>query len=126
MVSQYFQALQNRNFSAAEAMLKRFREKVGGEEWGLGYANAMEGLLLSARSNDDRYLYYKRLPSSRELLQESRRKWRRRIGEIDLLGPDFDEGFFACWLDFLRSVEDNLGPASAALHVKGAEQPGKA
>lgn len=115
IAAQYFQALQNRNFSAAEDLLSKFREKAGGEEHGRGYACAMEGLLLSAKSNNDRYLYYKRLVADRELLPDSGRSCKRRITEFGVLNPEFDKGFFSCWLDFLRRVESNLAQPSKSL-----------
>lgn len=120
-VSPFFEALQNRNFSTAEAVLSEFREKAQ-EEWSRGYACAMEGLLLSARSNNDRYLYYKKLPSTLERVQESRRRVRRRVAEMDVQAASFDKGFFACWLDFLGAAERRLASAPTAPTVKARPQ----
>ncbi|MEM2906109.1 MAG: hypothetical protein QW057_03070 [Candidatus Bathyarchaeia archaeon] len=122
-VSQFFEALQNRNFSTAEAILSEFRKKAKGEEWDHGYACAMEGLLLSARSNDDRYLYYKRVPSDPGLLQETRRKCKRRLAEMVFQDTSFDKGFFACWLDFLKSVENRAAPLSTTPTPRARQLP---
>ncbi len=117
----YFQLLNGRKLSEAEEVLKKVKEGLDGSEWNKGYLNAMEGLLLAARSDDDRYLYLKRVKLGTQTLREVKAKLRRCVGETGLLNPEFDSGYFRCWVDYLKTLEDYRVKVKGANPIKPLE-----
>ncbi|KON30748.1 hypothetical protein AC482_03055 [miscellaneous Crenarchaeota group-15 archaeon DG-45] len=100
VVTDFFKSVLERRFSDAERAINDVREKRFDEdEFKAGYINALEGILLSVRSGDERD-FVNRAP----LEAESREGYGRRFGEFSREGvhAPFDVGFFSAWSDFMR------------------------
>ena len=96
----FFKNMLDRKFTDAEKALALIKErKFPDEEFKSGYINAMEGLLLSVRSGDERDFYnrnnfaVKGLKTYREEFKEMRKSPIR---------SQFDSGYFAAWSDIMQ------------------------
>ena len=100
-VARFFQLATKRRFAEAERVLERIKLKVQETEWNRGYFQALNGILLSQKSNDDQYAFLSNLNFEnegelkkyrRDFLKEARNK----------IHADYDRGFFSAWADYLR------------------------
>ena len=99
-VTRFFQLATRRRFAEAERVLERIKLKVQETEWNRGYFEALNGILLAQKSNDD-YAFLSNLDLNnenelkkyrREFLKQSRNK----------IHADYDRGFFSAWADYMR------------------------
>ncbi|KYH39347.1 MAG: hypothetical protein AYL28_000710 [Candidatus Bathyarchaeota archaeon B23] len=98
-VVRFFDCLLQRRFSEAERLLEEVRRRRwGGEEFKAGYLKALEGMLLSSRSGDERD-FLNRAPFTPRDLKRYGREFRR----ITKMGvkPPFDQGYLTAWMDFI-------------------------
>ncbi len=96
----FFKNMIDRRFTDAEKALGVIRErKFTDEEYKTGYINALDGLLISVRSGDERDFYNrnnfdkKSLKAHREEFKEFRKTPIR---------TQFDSGYFAAWSDIMQ------------------------
>ncbi len=96
----FFQNMLDRRFTDAEKALGAIKErKFTDEEYKTGYINALDGLLLSVRSGDERDFYnrnnfdHKSLKAYSEEFKEFRKTPIR---------TQFDSGYFAAWSDIMQ------------------------
>jgi len=90
----------DRRFTDAEKALEEIKtRKLTDEEFKTGYINALEGVLLSVRSGDERDFYNrnnfdeKSLKAHRDEFKEFRKTPIR---------TQFDSGYFAAWSDLMQ------------------------
>jgi hypothetical protein len=96
----FFKGVQERRFSDAERALEAVKEKrFGNSDFKAGYLNALDGILLSSRSGDQRDFLNK---ASMETA--SMERYNRELGEFVKEGihTPFDVGYFSAWSDFLH------------------------
>jgi hypothetical protein len=100
-VTRFFQLITTRQFAEAERVLERIKQKIIMSERNRGYYQALYGMLLAQRSNDDRYAFLTNLSTStKKELHESRREFLRQSEHR--LHADYDRGFFSAWADYVR------------------------
>jgi len=100
-VTRFFQLITARKFAEAERVLLRLRQRIPRTEWNTGYFQALRGMLLAQRSNDDRYVFLSNLNfKDPEELQRHRREFLRHAR--NRLNADYDRGFFAAWASYMR------------------------
>lgn len=108
MVDYYFSHILERNLAAAERILTDIRPTLEGSAWQKGYLNALEGMLVTQRSGDTRYVYLSRLDlKDPKKIDEARRCFQAEVKNP--LQGEFDRGFFSAWLEFLRAAKSFLG-----------------
>jgi hypothetical protein len=90
-----------RKFAEAERILDRIKQKIKINERNRGYFQALTGMLLVQKNNDDRYAFLANhnFQDKKELLNY-RREFLRQ-SEFRLHG-DYDRGFFSAWADYMR------------------------
>ncbi len=89
-----------RKFSEAEKELESIKEKkFPDDEYQKGYINALEGLLLSVRSGDERDFYNRTLTNGKTL-----NEYINEFKELRKLPvrTQFDQGYFSAWTDVLQ------------------------
>ena len=100
-VTRFFQLITDRRFAEAERVLDRLRERMPKTEWTQGYIQALKGMLLTQKSDNDIYAFISTLNFNdkkelskyrREFLQHTRNK----------LHADYDRGFFSAWAEYMR------------------------
>jgi len=95
----FFDNLLDRKFSDAERELENIRQKrFPDQEYRLGYTNALEGLLLSVRSGDERD-FYNRTHNGKTL-----NNYIKEFKDFRKLPvrTQFDQGYFSAWTDILQ------------------------
>jgi len=106
LATRFFQLALERQFAEAERILERLRAKrtkMGKNEWNRGYFQALNGIILTQKSGDERYAFFGNLSlDDEETLKKNRREFLNYIK--DDLQADYDRGFFSAWADFLRTV----------------------
>lgn len=96
----YLENVHDRKFTDAERELEALKEKkFPDEEYQKGYINAMEGLLLSVRSGDDRD-FYNRTNGNGKTLDDYVKEFKefRKLP----IRTQFDQGFFSAWTDIIQ------------------------
>lgn len=82
-------------------MLERSKERARKNDWNKGYFQALSGILLAQRSNDDRYLFLPHInPTDEDELKNYRRDFLEHTR--NMTHADYDRGFFSAWNDYMR------------------------
>ena len=98
-VIMFFDNLFDRKFTDAERELENIRQKrFQDPEYRMGYTNALEGLLLSVRSGDERDFYNK--AHNGKTLNDYIKEFKdfRKLP----VRTQFDQGYFSAWTDILQ------------------------
>jgi len=101
LTTNFFQLLEQRNLSQAEAVLEKMKQEVKNTEWQRGYVRALRGMLIASRSGDDKRAFINRMKDRdlREIKKDFTRKSR------EPLQTSFDRGFFSVWVEYLEFSE---------------------
>ncbi len=100
-VTRFFQLVTDRRFAEAERILERIKLKVHETEWNKGYFQALQGIILAKKSNDDEYAFLSHMnPSEEGTLKRYRREFLKNAK--DKIYADYDRGFFSAWADYMR------------------------
>jgi hypothetical protein len=96
----FFENLFGRRFSDAEKILTSVREKdLGNAEFKEGYLNALEGLLVSYRSGDERD-FLNKAESDVKSMNSYKKQFRDFVK--DGVNSQFDIGYFMAWSDLIQ------------------------
>ena len=92
-----------RRIADAEKELDTIRTTIPSTETGRGYLKGLEGLLLTTKSNDDKYLYLAKIEKTEKKLRTLRKEF------VDhgknTLHSDYDRGYFQALESFIRKLE---------------------
>ncbi|MFQ5758980.1 MAG: hypothetical protein ACE5IF_04830, partial [Candidatus Bathyarchaeia archaeon] len=100
-ITRFFQLVTERRFAEAERMLERSKKRARKNEWNKGYFQALSGILLAQRSNDDRYLFLPHInPTDENELKNHRHDFLEHTR--NMIHADYDQGFFSAWNDYMR------------------------
>ena len=99
----FFQAVVERRNSDAEKELDALRAKMPATELAKGYFKALEGLLLTAKSTDDKYLYLAKIEMTPTKLKTLRREFAHHGANV--LHSDYDRGYFQAIENYVRRLE---------------------
>ena len=100
----FFENMFDRRFSEAEKILISVKEMdLGDSEFKEGYLNALEGLLVSYRSGDERDFLNKAESDARSM-----NSYRKQFRELtnDGVNTQFDIGYFMAWSDLMQYRSD--------------------
>jgi len=100
-VTRFLQLVTERQFAEAERVYERLAKKVEKTEWNKGYLQALYGLLLAQKSNDDRHAFLLNLNF------KDKKDLNRYYQEFSNhsksgLHADYDRGFFSAWAECMR------------------------
>ena len=98
-----FQALIERRIADAEKELDTIRATLPSTEAAKGYLKALEGLLLTSKSNEDKYLYLSKIEKTPKNLKTLRREFSQQAKNG--LHGDFDRGYFQALESYMRKLE---------------------
>ena len=106
--NQYALCLRERRFSEAERSLRALKElSFQGAEFREGYLNALEGLLQSVRTGDERDFYNRMGKDEASLVKYYREFDQLRRSPVR---TEFDRGYFTAWMDFLGFLGSQSDP----------------
>jgi hypothetical protein len=97
------QALAERRIADAEKELDAARTTLPSTENARGYLKALEGLLLTAKSNDDKYLYLSKIEKTPNNLKTLRKEFGQQAKNT--LHADFDRGYFQALEAYVKVLE---------------------
>ncbi len=124
-VNKFFQYLGERAWTDAEKELDTIRQKSENTQWSRGYVKALEGLLLTYRNDDDKYIYLPKVLANRN--GESTEALRKDFTEFSAneLHGEYDRGFFKALEDYISltgSLKPSQAPASATEAVDNSQR----
>jgi hypothetical protein len=99
-VHSFLTNVMERKFTDAERDLEEMKtKKFTDEDYRAGYLNALEGILLSIRSGDERDFLNKV-----ELKHDNSKKYKDEFKDFAQkpIRSSFDQGFFAAWQDLMQ------------------------
>src|SRR5438445_13879299 len=79
-VNRFLEQVEARAWTDAEKELDIIRQKSDNSQWSRGYVKALEGLMLSYRNNDDKYIFLARVLASRT--EDTISKLKREFSEL--------------------------------------------
>ncbi len=132
-VTKFFQSVEERAWTDAEKELDNIRQKVENTQWSRGYIKALEGLMLTYRSNDDKHLYLpKALTSHSDENIDGLRKEFTEFSSDELHG-EYDRGYFKAleeYLAVLKTQKSGLPSGQQSLQAtapsEGRQEPEEA
>jgi len=109
-INKYLQHVGQRAWTDAEKELDTIKQKSDSTQWSRGYVKALEGLMLTYRNDDDKYIYLpKTLTNKSGPENEALRKEFEEFAANEIHG-EYDRGFFKALEDYLSQVA-TLRPA---------------
>src|SRR3989442_15536422 len=109
-VNRFLEYVETRAWTDAEKELDIIRQKSDNSQWSRGYVKALEGLMLTYRNDDDKYIYLpKTLTNKSGPENEALRKEFEEFAANEIHG-EYDRGFFKALEDYLSQVA-TLRPA---------------
>ena len=130
-INRFLQNIETRAWTDAEKELGIIREKAQNTAWSKGYVKALEGLLWTYRSNDDKYIYLPRALSNRT--EESTNRLRKEFGEFatNEIHGEYDRGYFKALEDYVSLLstptptQQAESQISSDVPVRKIEEPKK-
>jgi hypothetical protein len=122
-VNRFFQNVESRAWTDAEKELESIRQETENTPWYKGYVKALEGLLLTFRTNDDKYIFLPKALASRN--EESINKLRKDFGEFasNEIHGEYDRGYFKALEDYTSLlVAQKTVSSSSSEHVTAEAQ----
>jgi hypothetical protein len=103
-----------RAWTDAEKELDGIRQKAENAAWYKGYVKALEGLLLTYRTNDDKYIYLPRVLANHG--EESINQLRKEFGEFaaNEIHGEYDRGYFKALEDYATLLSSMKPPPPAS------------
>jgi len=110
--TRFFQLVTTRQFAEAERILERVKQKMHVTERNRGYFQALFGMLLAQRNNNDRYAFLSGVDlTDKKQLKKYRLEF---LGHSESrLHAEYDRGFFEAWADYMKilpKLEASLPP----------------
>ncbi len=82
-------------------MLERLKQRIQKTEWNSGYFQALHGIFLAKKSNNDRYAFLSNNDfNNPDELKNYRREFLKHTRSK--LHADYDRGFFSAWANYMR------------------------
>jgi hypothetical protein len=100
LINRFFNHLNQRNFTEAERQLERIKKRTN-TDTKRGYLNALEGMLIALKSNDQRYAFISRIEE--EKISNFKKEFTKQ--SKDPFFTDFDKGFFTAWADYMKIID---------------------
>ena len=101
-VVRYLELLIEKRLSEAEKKLTQLREKNDSSDWTRGYLKALDGLLLSYRTESNTYIHFPAVNMEKRL--KALKKDFQQISTNEL-HADYDRGYFKALVEYLKVVE---------------------
>ena len=109
-VNKFLQQVEQRAWTDAEKELDNIRQKSDGGQWSRGYVKALEGLMLSYRNNDDKYIFLPKILANRpEDVIANLKKEFSEFAANELHG-EYDRGYFKALDDYFTLLANMKNP----------------
>lgn len=107
--------MEARAWTDAEKELDVIRQKADNAAWYKGYVKGLEGLLLTYRTNDDKYIYLPKALTNRT--EESVNLLRKEFGEFasNEIHGEYDRGYFKALEDYVTLLSSLKSAGTGAV-----------
>jgi viroplasmin and RNaseH domain-containing protein len=103
-VIRFFQLVTEKQLTEAERELLRIKEKIERTEWNHGYYKALQGMLVSRRTNSENPTFLTTLePNNKRALLDLKKEFQEKVESR--LYTDYDRGFFSAWVDYVSVLK---------------------
>jgi hypothetical protein len=122
-VAKFFQSVEERAWTDAEKELDSIKQKVENTQWSRGYVKALEGLMLTYRSNDDTHLYLPKALTNRT--DESIASLTKEFTDFSSneLHGEYDRGYFKALEEYLSALKTQKPSQSSRQQTLEAAAP---
>jgi hypothetical protein len=103
-IDKYLQLIIDRKTADAEKELEGLRTKLGSTEWSKGYVKALEGLVLTRKASNDKYLFFAKKEFDKKSLKTLAKEF-TSTAESALYG-EFDRGYFSGVVRLMKLMEE--------------------
>jgi hypothetical protein len=115
-VSKFLEQVEARAWTDAEKELDVIRQKSDNSQWSRGYVKALEGLMLTYRNNDDKYIFLPKVLANRT--EDTINNLKKEFSEFaaNELHGEYDRGYFKALDDYftlLANMKNQRVPAEA-------------
>jgi viroplasmin and RNaseH domain-containing protein len=115
-VIRFFQLVTEKQLTEAERELLRIKEKIERTEWNHGYYKALQGMLVSRRTNSDNPTFLTTLePNNKRALLDLKKEFQEKVESR--LYTDYDRGFFSAWVDYVSVLKRMNFKAAATVQT---------
>src|SRR5947199_6635125 len=116
-VNKFLENVEARAWTDAEKELDVIRQKSDNSQWSRGYVKALEGLMLTYRNNDDKYIFLPKVLANRT--EDAINNLQKEFSEFTAneLHGEYDRGYFKALDDYftlLANMKNHRSPAEAA------------
>ena len=113
-VNKFLEHVEARAWTDAERELDIIRQKSDNSQWSRGYVKALEGLMLTYRTNDDKYIFLPKVLASRT--EDTISNLKKEFSEFaaNELHGEYDRGYFKALDDYftlLGNMKNHRAPA---------------
>jgi hypothetical protein len=112
-VNKFLEYVEARAWTDAEKELDIIRQKSDASQWSRGYVKALEGLMLTYRNNDDKYVFLPRVLANRA--EDTINNLKKEFSEFaaNELHGEYDRGYFKALGDYFHLLGETKTKASA-------------
>jgi len=112
-VNRFLEHVEARAWTDAEKELDVIRQKSDNSQWSRGYVKALEGLMLTYRNSDDKYIFLPRILASRT--EDTINSLKKEFSEFaaNELHGEYDRGYFKALDDYftlLANMKNQRAP----------------
>ena len=116
-VNKFLEHVEARAWTDAEKELDTIRQKSDNSQWSRGYVKALEGLMLTYRTNDDKYIFLPKILANRT--EDTIGNLKKEFSEFaaNELHGEYDRGYFKALDDYftlLGNVKNPPAPTETA------------
>ncbi|OLD12223.1 MAG: hypothetical protein AUI97_07870 [Crenarchaeota archaeon 13_1_40CM_3_52_17] len=105
-VNKFLEHVEARAWTDAEKELDVIRQKSDNTQWSRGYVKALEGLMLTYRNNDDKYIFLPKILANRT--EDAINNLKKEFSEFaaNELHGEYDRGYFKALDDYFTLLAD--------------------
>jgi len=123
--TRFFQLVTSRQFAEADRILERIKQKMHISERNRGYFQALYGMLLTQRNNNDRYAFLSSIDlTNKKQLKKYRQEFLSHAESH--LHAEYDRGFFEAWADYFRVLPRLEVPVFSTINKSVVEKEAEA
>jgi hypothetical protein len=115
----FFEAVNERRIADAEKELDTIRVILPPSQSTQGYLKALEGLLLTAKSNEDKYLYLAKMEKTVKNFKTLRKDFATQTRNS--LHGEFDRGYFLALEGYMKKLERSGPPEEPTENSRKAD-----
>lgn len=122
-IDKYLRLIVERRIADAEKELEDLRPKIPNTDWNRGYLKALEGLLMTRKSNNDGYLFFAKKEFDKKSLKTLMKEFTQTAASP--LYGDYDRAYFSA-LARLVTVMDEAGVYTLTNNTRNHAEEAKA